>query len=114
VRGGEKFLGRTIASGLEFDDAEKELYADRVLELMESEMGLEGLRGKIEYKRIYTVENFAADYNAYKGSALGLAHTLRQTAIFRPKNKSKKVDRAILRGRRDKSRHRDADMPDQR
>lgn len=80
-----------IASGLEISDDEKERYADRVLALMEVEMGLTGLRQKIEYKRIYTVENFAADYNAYRGSALGLAHTLMQTAIFRPKNFSKKV-----------------------
>lgn len=80
-----------IASGLEIREDEKERYADRVLALMEEEMGLDGLRQKIEYKRIYTVENFAADYNAYRGSALGLAHTLMQTAIFRPKNFSKKV-----------------------
>jgi len=80
-----------IAADLEITDTEKEKYADRVLSLMESEMGLEGLRDKIEYKRIYTVENFSADYNAFKGSALGLAHTLSQTAIFRPKNFSKKV-----------------------
>lgn len=80
-----------IASGLEIGESERESYADRILSLMESEMGLPGLREKIEYKRIYTVENFAADYNAFKGSALGLAHTLMQTAIFRPKNYSKKV-----------------------
>jgi phytoene desaturase len=80
-----------IASGLEISEEEKERYADHVLALMEEEMGLDGLRQKIEYKRIYTVENFAADYNAYRGSALGLAHTLMQTAIFRPKNFSKKV-----------------------
>lgn len=80
-----------IASGLEISDEQKDVYADRVLGLMESEMGLSGLREKIEYKRIYTVENFAADYNAFRGSALGLAHNLMQTAIFRPKNFSKKV-----------------------
>lgn len=80
-----------IASGLDISESEKEAYADRVLSLMESEMQLKDLRQKIVYKRIYSVENFAADYNAYKGSALGLAHTLRQTAIFRPKNISKKV-----------------------
>lgn len=80
-----------IASGLEMSDAEKEAYSERVLALMEREMGLAGLREKIEYKRIYSVANFAADYNAFKGSALGLAHTLWQTAIFRPRNTSKKV-----------------------
>lgn len=81
-----------IASDLSINDEQKEVYADRVLELMEAEMKLPGLRDKIEYRRIYTVENFASDYNAFKGSALGLAHTLRQTAIFRPNNKSKKVE----------------------
>lgn len=87
-----------IASGLQISEEEKERYADRVLALMEQEMGLDGLREKIEYKRIYTVADFAADYNAFKGSALGLAHTLRQTAIFRPKNKSKKVDNLFYVG----------------
>lgn len=80
-----------IASDLSISEGEKEEYADRILALMESEMELPGLREKIEYRRIYTVENFAADYNSFKGSALGLAHTIWQTAIFRPKNYSKKV-----------------------
>lgn len=80
-----------IASDLKISEDEKEAYADRILAEMEREMKLPGLRQKIEYKRIYTVDNFAADYHSFKGSALGLAHTLRQTAIFRPKNYSKKA-----------------------
>ncbi|MBK7934041.1 MAG: phytoene desaturase [Pyrinomonadaceae bacterium] len=80
-----------IASDLTITELEKEAYADRVLSLMETEMNLPNLREKLEYERIYTVENFSADYNAFKGSALGLAHNLMQTAIFRPKNYSKKV-----------------------
>lgn len=85
------FILVPIASGLSISESEKEKYADRVLALMESEMKLGGLREKIVYQRIYTVQDFAADYHSYKGSALGLAHILRQTAIFRPKNYSKKV-----------------------
>ena len=80
-----------IASGLEISEDEKEKYADHVLGLMENEMRLEGLREKIGFQRIYTVDDFAADYHSFRGSALGLAHILRQTAIFRPKNYSKKV-----------------------
>lgn len=80
-----------IASDLKMTEAEKDAYSDKVLALMEKEMNLPGLREKIEYKRIYTVDNFAADYNSFKGSALGLAHTIWQTAIFRPNNQSKKV-----------------------
>ena len=87
-----------IASDLKMSETEKEGYADNILALMEIEMKLPRLREKIEFKRIYTVDNFAADYNSFKGSALGLAHTLRQTAIFRPKNKSKKVSNLFYVG----------------
>jgi len=80
-----------IASDLKMSDDEKEKYADKILDLMEKEMSLPGLKDKIEYRRIYTVEDFAIDYNSFKGSALGLAHTIWQTAIFRPKNQSSKV-----------------------
>jgi phytoene desaturase len=80
-----------IASDLKMSEQKKDDYADKILSLMETEMGLPGLREKIEYRRIYTIENFAADYNSFKGSALGLAHTIWQTAIFRPKNRSTKV-----------------------
>ena len=60
-------------------------YADRFLRLMETEMGLTGLREKIEYKRIYTVEISRRITTRFSGSALGFAHNLMQTAIFRPK-----------------------------
>src|SRR5690606_21541345 len=80
-----------IASGLKMDEAEKSAYADRVLATIERDLAIPRLRDKIEYQRAYTVDDFAADYNAFKGTALGLAHTIWQTAIFRPKNVSKKV-----------------------
>jgi phytoene desaturase len=80
-----------IASGLTMSEEQKHAYGDRILQVIERDMDLPGLREKVEYRRIYTVEDFAADYNAYKGTALGLAHTIWQTAIFRPNNRSKKV-----------------------
>ena len=87
-----------IASDLKMSDDEKEKYADKILDLMEKEMSLPGLKNKIEYRRIYTVEDFAIDYNSFKGSALGLAHTIWQTAIFRPKNQSAKVSNLFYVG----------------
>jgi len=42
-------------------------------------------------KRLFSHRDFSSYYNAYKGTALGLAHTLRQTAVFRPAQRSKKV-----------------------
>lgn len=80
-----------IASDLFVSEEKKQEYADKIITLIEKEMDLPDLRQKIEFMRIYTADNFLADYNSYKGTALGLAHTLWQTAIFRPNNYSKKV-----------------------
>lgn len=80
-----------IAAGLEYTDEELEVYADKTLELMEDNMGLTDLRKNLIYKRIFCVKDFEKMYNSYQGTALGLAHTINQTAIFRPNNISKKV-----------------------
>ena len=81
-----------IASGLEYDEASLAMYKDKILSTMEKEMNIPNFKNRIEYMRVYSVKDFAKDYNAYKGSALGLAHTLMQTAFFRPNNRSKKVN----------------------
>ena len=54
-------------------------------------MDLPDLEQNIVYERIFTGSDFARMYNAFKGSALGLAQNLMQTAVFRPKTKSSKV-----------------------
>jgi phytoene desaturase len=81
-----------IASGLTIGEDEKQRYGEKIIDLIAREANIPDLAKKIEYQRIYTVNDFAADYNAFKGTALGLAHTIWQTAIFRPSNKSKKID----------------------
>jgi phytoene desaturase len=80
-----------VSAGLSYDNATLETWADRTLALLETSMGLSGLRDTIEYQRLYCVQDFAVDYHSYKGTALGLAHTLSQSALWRPNNASKKV-----------------------
>ncbi len=80
-----------IAAGLEYTDKELESYADKILMTMEKEMRLPGLRKNIIYKKLFCVKDFEARFNSLAGTGLGLAHTLKQTAIFRPSNRSKKV-----------------------
>ncbi len=87
-----------IAPGLEYTEEELEAHADTVLATMESEMGLTDLRKNIVYKRLFSVKDFGERYNSLKGTALGLAHTLKQTAIFRPNNTSKKVKNLYYTG----------------
>ena len=80
-----------IASGLDYTDEQLDNYADTILETMEKELHVPGLRHHISYKKLFSVKDFASRFNSYQGTGLGLAHTLLQTAAFRPKNASKKV-----------------------
>lgn len=84
------FILVPVASGLADSDSTRNDYYAKILSDLEKHIGVK-IRDKIAYKRIYSHRDFSSDYNAFKGTALGLAHTLRQTAIFRPRSKSKKV-----------------------
>lgn len=85
------FLLVPIASGLHPSEQELDAYEAKMLETMETSMNLDGLRESIVVKRRFCLEDFSDRYNSYRGSGLGLSHTLWQTAIFRPNTYSKKV-----------------------
>jgi phytoene desaturase len=74
-----------------YTSEELDIYTARVLETMEKTMHLDGLRDNIIYKKQFAAKDFESYYNSFNGTALGIAHTLRQTAVFRPSNRSKKV-----------------------
>jgi phytoene desaturase len=80
-----------IASGLEYTDEFAREYGDKVIAEIAQYYGIPDLTDRIVVRRSYSVRDFIADYNAFKGTALGLAHTLGQTAIFRPNNVHPKV-----------------------
>jgi phytoene desaturase len=89
--GGETvFLLVPIAPGLEDSEGTREKFLNQILDDIELRIG-EKIRDDIVVKRIFTVSDFAQRYNAYKGTALGITHTLMQTAVFRPHHRSKKV-----------------------
>ena len=79
-----------VAPGLPMSDADIATYRRRTLDLLAADFDVPDLESRIVFERTYTSRNFSADYNAYGGSALGLAHTMKQTA-FRPNNISKKL-----------------------
>jgi phytoene desaturase len=84
------FVLMPIAIGLTDTEEVRERYFDLLMQRLEKFAG-EDIRSHVVYKRSYSVSNFSSDYNAYKGNAYGLANTLMQTAIFKPKMRSKKV-----------------------
>ena len=76
-----------IAPGLEDDEATRRAYRDALLEDVAASTGVD-LRDRIVVEEHFTVSDFASRYNSTRGSALGLAHTLRQTGPLRPSHRS--------------------------
>ncbi len=92
------FLLIPVAPGLGGDvESTREKYLDMMLERMEEKLG-EKIKEHIIYKRSYSISNFIDDYHAFKGNAYGLANTLSQTAILKPRLRSKKVKSLYFSG----------------
>ncbi|MFW9949708.1 MAG: phytoene desaturase family protein [Candidatus Thorarchaeota archaeon] len=97
-RGGELMTILVLVSAdLEDIESNREPYFEMILEKVEKITG-ESIRDSIVVKKMVAHEHFKNTFNAYKGTALGLAHTLRQTALFRPHHKSKKVKNLYYAG----------------
>ncbi|WP_226480039.1 phytoene desaturase family protein [Natrinema amylolyticum] len=80
-----------IAPGLEDTPEIRDGYRDLILADIAENAGTD-LRDRIVLEERFSVADFASRYNSYGGTALGLAHTLRQTSLFRPPHRSKEVD----------------------
>lgn len=80
-----------VAAGLSYTQKQLDTYANKILTTISKETGIPDLKERVVYKRLFSVDDFESRYNSFKGTGLGLAHTLKQTAVFRPKNVSKKV-----------------------
>lgn len=80
-----------VAPGVMPSEKELDSYGDKILALLAKDFAIPDLKERIVFQRNYTSKDFISDYNALGGSALGLAHTIKQTAIFRPNNVSRKL-----------------------
>ncbi len=92
------FLLMPLAIGIQDDEKNREKYLAEMLSRIEKLTGMIGLASKIEYQRSYCVNDFLQDYNAYGGNAYGLANTLKQTAVLKPKIRNKKVTNLFYTG----------------
>jgi phytoene desaturase len=87
-----------VASGLDGDTEEvREHYFEKVIQRLEKHTG-QVIGDAIIFKKTFSVSDFVSEYNSYKGNAYGLANTLRQTAIFKPSCRSKKVSNLFYTG----------------
>ena len=71
-----------IAPGLSDTPEIRDRYRALVLDDIAENTGTD-IRDRIVFEESFCVADFAERYNSYKGSALGLAHTLRQTSLLR-------------------------------
>ena len=76
-----------LAPGLDDTDEARARYRDQLLEDVAANTGVD-LRDRIVFEETFSVSEFADRYNSREGTALGLAHTLRQTALLRPPHRS--------------------------
>lgn len=72
-------------------DESFEAAADKVIDQIASWCDIPDLQERIVLRRTMGPQNFVEELNAWSGTALGMAHTLTQSAFFRPKNVSDKV-----------------------
>jgi phytoene desaturase len=79
-----------IAPNLKDEEEIREKYFDVLLQRLKDITGND-IRENIVYKRSYCINDFKQDYHAFKGNAYGLANTLLQTAILKPRLKNKKL-----------------------
>jgi phytoene desaturase len=91
------FILMPLATDLEDTKALREKYFNLMMDRLEKYTGV-NIRSLLDYQKSYCVNDFKADYNAFKGNAYGLANTLMQTANLKPSIKNKKVDNLFYAG----------------
>ena len=72
--------------------------ADAAIDQVAAWAGVPDLRDRIRVRHTVGPHDFASRYNSWRGGALGLEHTLRQSAFLRPGNTSSKVDGLLYAG----------------
>ena len=79
-----------IAAGLTDTPEVRSRYRQEVLDRLNVRCGTDVVQHLV-FERSYCINDFKADYNAFRGNAYGLANTLRQTAVLKPSMKNRHV-----------------------
>ncbi len=90
------FVTVQIPAGMKLSEKMTNKYYEKIVAHFEKLTG-NAIREHVVVKRIFTIKDFEADYNAVQGTALGLASTTLQS-IFRPALKSGKIKNLYYAG----------------
>ncbi len=92
------FILIPISTELKDDSDEvRKHYFDLIVERIIALKG-QDISKNIVYQKSYCITDFKTDYNAFKGNAYGLANTLRQTAVLKPKLKAEHIKNLYFTG----------------
>jgi phytoene desaturase len=92
------FILIPLSTGLMNDnEAIRNHYFDLIVSRIKYLKGID-ISEHLVFKKSYCISDFKNDYNAFKGNAYGLANTLMQTAILKPKLKSDHIKNLYFTG----------------
>lgn len=75
-----------------------ETVLDAAIDQLSAWSGVPRLKQRIVFRRSLGPGDFHSGYNSWRGGMLGPAHTIRQSAMFRPGNRSRKVSNLYYAG----------------
>ncbi|MCS7092196.1 MAG: phytoene desaturase family protein, partial [Patescibacteria group bacterium] len=96
-KGENMFILVPVAVGIKDTAEKRKEFFDKIIEDLERTTG-EYVKKHILVKRIFAQSDFANVFNAYKGTSLGISHTLFQSAFFRPSFRSRKLSNLFYVG----------------
>jgi len=86
-----------LAPGLHDSEEIRNEYFEHIIKRLEH-LTDQKLRDDILFFESYCVKDFVEEYNSLKGNAYGLANTLTQTHVLRPRMRSKKIQNLYFTG----------------
>jgi phytoene desaturase len=92
------FLLMPVAPDLEGNVTLHQKYLELMLQRISDYTGETLSEKDIVFKRTFAHQEFKDRYHAYKGNAYGLANTLMQTAVFKPKMMNPKIKNLVYAG----------------
>lgn len=84
------FILVPVAPGLDDNEEIRDSFSNAIISHLEELIG-EPVKNSIAFKKVTAHSDFINSFNYFRGTSLGIAHTLFQTAAFRPSHKSKKI-----------------------
>jgi phytoene desaturase len=79
-----------LSAGIDWN-VEGRKFANKLVNFLEADFGMIGLREKIEVEEYFTPKDFQLQRNSHLGTPWGLEPTLLQSAYFRPHNRSETI-----------------------